>query len=168
MFCEKCSLELLKNLAFGISWRTEGLQSFNLINWLEGQVATQKGTVKEKQSFMGTLRNSNTWYLFWIFRDGSRSFFWFNFPYFLSSCRIDLLRREMKFTFVIFMFWFLMTNLSLAVTLLGSCYAKLETDRNILTTRHSFSWALTRESVGNQSHIIMKEVYLALHDRDVG
>lgn len=61
MSCWKCSLEWLKNLAFGISLKDKGLQSLDLINWLDGQVATQKGTVK---SLLGTLRNTNTRYLF--------------------------------------------------------------------------------------------------------
>lgn len=43
------------------------------------------------------------------------------------------------------MFWFLVTNMSLAVTLLSSRCTELETDRNVLTTRHSFCRAPRRE-----------------------
>lgn len=58
-----------------------------------------------------------------------------------------------------------MTNLSLAVALLSSCSAELETDRNILLT---ILLSSDKGSVGNQSHIRMIEVYLALYDSNVG
>lgn len=116
------------------------------IGWVE-ELFAEMGTIEGEAEFDGRFRNMNSGYPFFNIWKHIRIFFWFNFPYFLSSCRIYLLRREIKFTFVILMFWFLKTNLSLAM--LCSLVAIMQILRQIeYISRHTFIlWSYVKRSV---------------------